>query len=473
MLRGHSRAHYFWICAMSQDPSVAPRPLAAVVLAAGKGTRMKSDMHKVLHPIGGRPMILHLFATLEELGADRTVLVVGAGKEQVTEALPHAVVAEQTEQLGTGHAVMMTRELLHDFVGDVLVLYGDVPLIPASVMQAMVDARHLDANTGIVVLGFRPDDPARYGRLVLGADSGLDRIVEYKGASENERAITLCNSGMMLIDGARLFGWLDRLTNQNAAGEYYLTDLVALARSDGARVAVEEADPDHVMGVNSRAELAAAEAAFQRRTRKTMLDAGVSMTAPETVFFSHDTKIGADTHIEPHVVFGPGVHIAGGATIKAFSHLEGASIGADASVGPYARLRPGAKIGASAKIGNFVEVKNADISTGAKVSHLSYIGDAFVGTEANIGAGTITCNYDGFLKHKTHIGSGAFVGSNTALVAPVEVGDGAIIGAGSTITTHVAENAVATTRAPQKSREGAAEKLRARGRAAKAAKSRV
>ncbi|TNE67310.1 MAG: bifunctional UDP-N-acetylglucosamine diphosphorylase/glucosamine-1-phosphate N-acetyltransferase GlmU [Alphaproteobacteria bacterium] len=434
--------------------------IAALILAAGKGTRMKSDLHKVLHPVGGKPMLHHLLDTVVALAPARTLLVAGAGREQVAAAAPGLEIVTQAEQLGTGHAVMVAREALAGHTGDVIVLYGDVPFIPLSVMQAMLEARHAAPEVGLVVLGFRPADPGRYGRLVQAEDGSLERIVEYKDATDDERAIGLCNSGMMVIDGSRLFGWLSAIRNDNAAGEYYLTDLVAVARAEGRAVAVVEAAEADVLGINSRADLAAAERAFQARKRAEAMDAGVTLTDPDTVFFSHDTVLGRDVSIEPNVFFGPGVTLEDGVTIKAFSHLEGATVRKDASIGPFARLRPAADIGAGSKIGNFVEIKKARLEDGVKVSHLSYIGDAFIGADANIGAGTITCNYDGFLKFETRIGAGAFIGSNSALVAPVTVGDGAMVAAGSVITEDVAPDALAIARGRQASSEGFAKNFR-------------
>ncbi|MCJ9429742.1 bifunctional UDP-N-acetylglucosamine diphosphorylase/glucosamine-1-phosphate N-acetyltransferase GlmU [Kordiimonas marina] len=442
--------------------------ITAIILAAGKGTRMKSDLHKVLHPIGGKPILRHLLDTVSGLAPARTLLVVGMGRDQVAAAAPDVEIVTQAEQLGTGHAVLETRDAVGPHTGDVIVLYGDVPFIPLSVMQAMIAARHATPDTGLVVLGFRPADPGRYGRLVQDADGALERIVEYKDANAEERAIGLCNSGMMVIDGAHLYGWLDQLENDNAAGEYYLTDLVAVARQEGHGVAVVEATEDDVLGVNSRADLALAERFFQAKKRQEAMDAGVTLTDPDSVYFSHDTVLGRDVSVEPNVVFAPGVTVEDGVTIKAFSHLEGTTVRAGASVGPFARLRPGADIGAGAKIGNFVEIKKATLDAGVKVSHLSYIGDATIGADANIGAGTITCNYDGFLKFQTTIGAGAFIGSNTALVAPVNVGAGAMVGAGSVITADVPDDALAVARGRQEGREGFAKTFRERQAAKKA-----
>lgn len=440
---------------------------AAVILAAGKGTRMKSSLHKVLHPVGGRPMIDHLLDTLDRTGIGHRILVVGAGRKQVERHIAdrHVQIAVQEPQLGTGHAVMAALPALDGDFGDVLVLYGDTPLIPADILTKMLTARRtvLPDGTmpGLVVLGFRPDDPAAYGRLVTNGQGVLDRIVEYKDASPDERAIDLCNSGVMAFDGTLLPTLLSRIGNDNAKGEYYLTDAVAIARDMGRQAVVVEADQDVLTGVNDRADLAFMEAVFQKHARARAMDEGATLIAPETVYFSHDTILGRDVVVEPHVVFGPKVNVADGATIRAFSHLEGADVKQGAVIGPYARLRPGAVIGAKAKIGNFVEVKKSVLEEGAKANHLSYIGDAHVGAGANIGAGTITCNYDGYLKHRTEIGAGAFIGSNTALVAPVTIGAGAIIGAGSTISRDVKADALSLTRAEQDSRDDWAVRFRA------------
>jgi len=443
--------------------------IAVVVLAAGKGTRMKSALHKVLHPIGGKAMLHHLLDSVASLRPEKTVIVVGAEREQVEAAVDDCEIVTQAEQLGTGHAVMMAAEALETYTGDVLVLYGDVPFIPASLMREMIAAKAKNKDTGLVVLGFTPKDPAKYGRLVTSADGNLERIVEYKDASDAERAITLCNSGMMLIDGSKLFNWLDQLSNKNAAGEYYLTDLVAVARRDGRSVAVVEALEEDVLGINSREDLAQAEAAFQSKRRKAAMAAGATLIDPATVYFSHDTRLGSDVMVEPGVFFGPGVTVDDRAAIKAYSHLEGVRVRAGASVGPFARLRPGADIGEGAKIGNFVEIKKAKLEEGVKVSHLSYIGDAFIGADANIGAGTITCNYDGFLKFETHIGAGAFIGSNSALVAPVKIGDGALVAAGSVITKDVEADALAVARGQQTAKPGMAKSFREKQAAKKAA----
>jgi bifunctional UDP-N-acetylglucosamine pyrophosphorylase/glucosamine-1-phosphate N-acetyltransferase len=427
---------------------------------------MKSDLHKVLHPVAGRPMLLHLLASAATLAPERTVVVVGAGREQVEAAVAPlgAATAHQAEQLGTGHAVMQAEAALAGFGGDVLILYGDVPLVGAATMRAMLDRLHAADSPEVVVLGFRPADPGAYGRLIVapGGDR-LEKIVEYKDASAAERAVDLCNTGLMAVRGERLFALLAQLGNANAAGEYYLTDVVELS----GQAAVIEAAADEVAGVNSRAELAAVEATWQQGRRARAMAEGATLLAPETVWFAHDTVIGRDVTIAQNVVFGPGVEVADGATIHAFSHIEGAKVASGVEVGPYARLRPGAVLEAGAKVGNFVEVKNAVLHAGAKANHLSYIGDADVGAKANIGAGTITCNYNGYLKSRTVIGAGAFVGSNSALVAPVTIGNGAIVAAGSVIVRDVTEDSLALGRARQEERAGWAARFRASMRAKK------
>ncbi|WP_316980023.1 bifunctional UDP-N-acetylglucosamine diphosphorylase/glucosamine-1-phosphate N-acetyltransferase GlmU [Shumkonia mesophila] len=443
---------------------------AAIVLAAGLGTRMKSARPKVLHRLAGRPMVLHLMDTLARFAPERTVVVVGQGMEAVAEAVAPHPCAIQEPRLGTAHAVLAARAAMEGFAGDVLILYGDTPLIKPETLEAMLAARHLDPQPAVVVLGFRPPDPTDYGRLIVSADGALQAIVEAKEATAAERAIGLCNSGVMAIDGARLFGWLDRIGNANAKGEYYLTDIVALARADGAACAFVEAPPEELLGINSRADLAAAEAVVQERLRARAMAEGATLIDPASVFFSADTRLGRDVTVGPNVVFGPGVAVGDGVEIHAFSHIEGATIAAGARVGPFARLRPGARIAEDAHIGNFVEIKNASVEAGAKVNHLTYIGDARIGAKANIGAGTITCNYDGFFKDHTDIGAGAFIGSNTALVAPVKVGDGATVGAGSVITRDVPADALAVTRAELTTIEGWARRFRARRAAEKQAR---
>ena len=436
------------------------RPVAAVILAAGKGTRMKSDLHKVLHPIAGRPMLLHLLDAVDRLNPAAKVVVVGDRREQVEAAVAAtgAAVVAQEPQLGTGHAVLQARAALRDFEGDVIILYGDVPLVPPQTMRAMLD--RLDDDTACVVLGFRPADAAAYGRIVAGADGVIAKMVEFKDASAAERAETLCNSGLMAVRAADLWSLLDRVGNDNAAGEYYLPDIVMLARGDGRASRVVETAESEVAGVNSRAELAAMEARWQQARRTEMMAAGVTLIDPSTVWFAYDTRIGRDVTIEPNTFFGPGVVVEDGAVIHGFSHLEGAHVGTRAEVGPYARLRPGAKLGEKSKVGNFVEVKKATLGRGAKANHLTYLGDAEVGDGANVGAGTITCNYDGFLKYRTVIGEGAFIGSNSALVAPVTIGAGAIVAAGSVVTRDVEADALAVARGRQEARPGWAARFR-------------
>lgn len=429
---------------------MAHSDLAIVVLAAGKGTRMKSKIHKVLHPLGGRPMLHHLLDTADLLNPSRKVIVVGTGKEQVENSLGNkAEVVVQEPQLGTGHAVKVTKEALSGFKGRVLVLYGDVPMVSRETMEKIVSN-----EADVVVLGFTPADAKAYGRLKVNENGNLDAIIEYKDASDEERAITLCNSGIMALRGDNMFELLDVLSNDNAAGEYYLTDVVEIANSKGLSCSVSLTSEQEVTGINSRSELASAEKMYQQTRRQYFMDEGVTLTDPETVYFAYDTKIGRDVIVGPNVFFGPGVEIADNVTINAFCHLEGASVGEGASIGPFARLRPAAKLGAGVKVGNFVEIKKADIKEGAKVSHLSYIGDARVGKNANIGAGTITCNYDGYFKYHTDIGEGAFIGSNSALVAPVNIGDGAIVGAGSVITSVVDGDALAVARGKQRAVSG-------------------
>jgi bifunctional UDP-N-acetylglucosamine pyrophosphorylase/glucosamine-1-phosphate N-acetyltransferase len=447
-------------------------PIAAIILAAGMGTRMKSDLHKVLHPIAGRPMLLHLIDSVDALDTTKVVVVAGARREQVEAAVTPlgAEVAIQAEQLGTGHAVQQAEAALAGFEGDVLILYGDVPLVTTETMRAMIDRLHGAGDPSVVVLGFRPIDPAAYGRVIADADGRIEKIVEFKDASPEERAVTLCNSGLMAVRSADLFRLLAQLTNHNAAGEYYLTDLAELAVKDGRGSVVVETDAEEVAGINSRAELAAVDASWQAKRRVRAMAEGATLVAPDTVWFSFDTQIGRDVLIEPDVFFGPGVSIADGATIRAFSHIEGATVGQGAEVGPYARLRPGAVLGEKSKVGNFVEVKKATLGKGAKANHLTYLGDAEIGAGANIGAGTITCNYDGFFKYKTVIGEGAFIGSNSALVAPVTIGAGAIVGAGSTVTQDVDPHALRLVRPPQESKPGWAKRFRDMMSAKKAAK---
>ncbi len=442
---------------------------AGIILAAGQGTRMKSAKPKVMHEVAGRPMLGHVIAALRGAGVERIVVVTAPDAQAVRDyaAREGAETVIQAEQKGTGHAAACAAALLEDFAGVVVTTYGDMPLLTPAIFEASFAARE---QAGMALAAFRAHDPAQYGRVVLDADGRLERIVEFKDASAAERAIDLCNAGIMAAEAGSFFRWARQLGNDNAQGEYYLTDIPALAKAEGIACAVGEVDEGEVLGVNSRAELAAAEAAMQRRLRAAALAAGVGMIAPETVFLSYDTVLEADVQLEPHIVFGPGVVVRGGARIRAFSHLEGAEVGTNAIVGPYARLRPGARLEDDVHIGNFVEVKNTLVENGAKANHLTYLGDARVGPGANIGAGTITCNYDGFDKHRTDIGAGAFIGSNSALVAPVKIGDGAYVGAGSTIATDVPADALAVVRAEQRERAGWAEKFRTRKKAEKAAK---
>jgi bifunctional UDP-N-acetylglucosamine pyrophosphorylase/glucosamine-1-phosphate N-acetyltransferase len=447
-------------------------PIAAIILAAGMGTRMKSDLHKVLHPIAGRPMLLHLIDGVQALDASRIVVVAGARREQVEAAVtPLGVeVAIQAEQLGTGHAVQQAESALAGFEGDVLILYGDVPLVSTATMARMIERLRGDGEPSVVVLGFRPANAAAYGRVIADKDGRIAKIVEYKDASADERAVTLCNSGLMAVRSVDLFRLLAQVTNDNAAGEYYLTDLAELAVKDGRGAVVVETAADEVAGVNSRAELAAVDASWQEKRRVQAMAEGATLVDPASVWFSFDTQVGRDVLIEPNVFFGPGVSVADGATIHGFSHIEGATIGAGAEVGPYARLRPGAVLGEKSKVGNFVEVKKAVLGKGAKANHLTYLGDAEIGAGANIGAGTITCNYDGFFKYKTVIGEGAFIGSNSALVAPVTIGAGAIVGAGSTVTKDVEPDALRLVRPDQQTKSGWAKRFREMMAAKKAGK---
>ncbi len=437
------------------------RDFAAVILAAGKGTRMKSSLHKVLHPIGGRPMLHHLMASVGELGPARTVVVVGSGREQIEEAVAgRAATALQEPQLGTGHAVQQAEPALDGFEGDILILYGDVPFVRAETMRRMLDRLRDGDAPAVVVLGFEPADALQYGRVIAGSDGIIEKMVEHKDASDAERACRLCNSGLMAVRARDLFALLARVGNDNAAGEYYLVDIVNVARAEGrASAVVITDDPGEVAGINSRGELAEAEAQWQRVRREEAMANGASLRAPETVFFSWDTAIGRDVTVEPNVVFGPGVSVADGATIRAFSHLEGASVGEGCEVGPFARLRPGAVMKAGARIGNFVEMKKAVLGEGAKANHLTYLGDAEIGAGANIGAGTITCNYDGYFKHKTVIGERAFIGSNSALVAPVRIGPDAIVAAGSTVSRDVDAGELRMVRAEQLVKPGWADRF--------------
>ena len=452
------------------SPSAAAR--AAVILAAGRGERMKSPTPKVLHPVGGRAMTDLAIDAAQALGCSPIVVVVGnhspAVRAHVVKRLGEGAVAVQDPPLGTGHAVLAAKAALAGFAGDVVVTYADVPLLTAPVIEALFALRREGAD--LAVLGFEAADPGAYGRLVLEDGDSLLRIVEAKEASPAELAIRACNSGVLAADAALLFDLLGRVTNANAKGEYYLTDVVGLARAAGKSVRVAMADEADVAGVNSQAELAAVEGAFQDRRRAALMAAGVTMPAPHTVHLAWDTVVEGGATVEPYVVFAGGVTVKSGAVIRAFSHLEGAVVRGGAIVGPYARLRPGADIGEAAHIGNFVEVKKVKVGAGAKANHLSYLGDGTVGAGANIGAGTIFCNYDGFDKHDTHVGEGAFIGSNSSLVAPVTVGAGAYTGSGSVITRPVAPDALAFERGPQTEKPGWAAAFRARKRQQKGLK---
>jgi bifunctional UDP-N-acetylglucosamine pyrophosphorylase/glucosamine-1-phosphate N-acetyltransferase len=441
-------------------PSAPSAPLALVVLAAGKGTRMKSDLHKVLHPIAGRPMLAHLMASAAGLAPARQVVVAGHGREQLEKALgDSATIAVQEPQLGTGHAVLQARAALAGFEGDVLILYGDVPFVRTQTMAAMIERLHAPDAPAVVVLGFAPEDPLQYGR-VIAQDGRVLKMVEHKDASEAERACTLCNSGLMAVKGADLFALLDQVGNANAQGEYYLTDIVNVANAQGKTCAVVVTDdPDEVAGINSRAELAAAEGRWQARRRLQAMADGASLVAPETVWFAYDTVLGRDVTVEQNVVFGPGVTVADHVVIHAFCHLEGCRVESGVSVGPFARLRPGAALEEGSRVGNFVEVKNSRLGKGAKANHLTYLGDADVGAGANIGAGTITCNYDGYFKYRTVIGERAFIGSNSALIAPVRIGADAIVAAGSAVSRDVSDGELRLVRGEQLVKPGWADRF--------------
>ena len=427
----------------------------AILLAAGLGTRMKSGLPKALHPLAGRPMVHHLLDSCAGVFS-RSVVVVGPGMEALAAAAAPHPVAVQHDRLGTGHAALQAAA--HFGTGDVAVLYADNPLIRPGTLRRLLAAR---AEAGLVLLAMRPADPARYGRVLTLGDT-VERIVEWADATQAERAVPLCNAGVICAAATDLRRWLAAIRNDNSKGEYYLTDVVAIARAEGVRVVAVEAPEAELRGVNARSELAAAEATVQGWLRAAAMDGGATLTAPETVFLCADTRLAPDVTVGPNVVFGPGVTVEGGAEIRAFCHLEGCTVGPGALIGPFARLRPGTVVGAGAHVGNFVELKAAVLGEGAKANHLSYIGDASVGPGTNIGAGTITVNYDGFGKHRTTIGAGAFIGSNTALIAPVSVGDGAMVVAGSTVTEDVPADAMAFGRARQTNKPGRAAAFRAR-----------
>jgi bifunctional UDP-N-acetylglucosamine pyrophosphorylase/glucosamine-1-phosphate N-acetyltransferase len=450
------------------------RPIAAIVLAAGKGTRMKSDLHKVLHPIASRPMLMHLMASVDELNPARKVVIVGDKADQLEAALAgSADLAVQDPQLGTGHAVQQAEGALAGFDGDVLILYGDVPFVPAATMASMIERLNAPDAPAVVVLAFEPDDPQQYGRVITAKDSqGGDRVtkmVEHKDATDVERAVRLCNSGLMAAKAKELFALLARVTDDNAAKEYYLVDIVNIANADGRHSAVVITDPFDVAGINSRGELAAMEGEWQVRRRARAMADGASLIAPDTVWFAWDTALGRDVLIEPNVFFGPGVTVADGVKIRANSHIEGARIGTGCEIGPFARLRPGTVLEEKAKIGNFVETKKAHLGKGAKANHLTYLGDATIGAGANIGAGTITCNYDGYFKYQTVIGENAFIGSNSALVAPVKIGRDAIVAAGSAVTRDVADGELRLVRGEQLVKPGWADRFHDTMRKKKAA----
>jgi bifunctional UDP-N-acetylglucosamine pyrophosphorylase/glucosamine-1-phosphate N-acetyltransferase len=423
---------------------------AAIILAAGQGTRMKSSMPKVMHRLAGRPMVQQLLAACAPV-FQRIVVVVGPGMPELEKTVaPHATVV-QTERLGTGHAARMAAPLLEGFTGDVAVLYGDNPLITTATLERLVAARE---EAELALLAMRPADPAKYGRVVLDASGQVERIVEWADASEAERAIALCNAGVVCAAAPHLFRWLAALRNDNRQGDYSLTDVVRAARAEGLRARAVEAPEAELRGINSRAELAVAEAEVQAKLRAAAMAGGATLVMPETVHMSFDTQLGRDVVVEPHVVFAPGVTVEDGVTIRAFSHLEQCVVRSGAIIGPYARLRPGTEVGEGAHVGNFVELKAATLGAGAKANHLTYLGDVTVGAGANVGAGTITCNYDGVNKHRTVIGEGAFIGSDTALVAPVRVGARAITAAGSVITEDVPDDALAIARGRQANKPG-------------------
>ncbi|HTI85549.1 MAG TPA: bifunctional UDP-N-acetylglucosamine diphosphorylase/glucosamine-1-phosphate N-acetyltransferase GlmU [Alphaproteobacteria bacterium] len=434
-------------------------PLAVVILAAGQGTRMRSATPKIMHRIAGRALVEHVLASAAALKPERLVVVLAPKMEQVAATVAPAKVAVQHKARGTADAVSAAMPALDGFNGDVVIAYGDQPLITAATLRELRDRL---ADAGLAVLGFRPADTAAYGRLILDESGALAAIREHRDANADERRIDLCNSGVMAVRGDVLRRLLPRIGSDNAKGEFYLTDLVALARAEGIRCAVSEGDEDELHGVNSRSELANAEAIMQRRLREAAMEQGATLLVPEAVYLSFDTKLARDVIVGPNVFFGTGVSVGEGSEIHSFCHFLEAKVGRNTSIGPFARLRPGAVIGDGAHIGNFVEIKASTIAPGAKINHLSYVGDSSVGSGTNIGAGTITCNYDGFLKHRTKIGRNVFIGSDTALVAPVTVGDGAVIGAGSVVTKDVAKDALVVARADERHLRGAARRYRAK-----------
>jgi bifunctional UDP-N-acetylglucosamine pyrophosphorylase/glucosamine-1-phosphate N-acetyltransferase len=444
--------------------------IAAIILAAGKGTRMKSDLHKVLHPIAGKPMLFHLLDSFAELSLAHTVVVAGDRNEQLREALTgrDVTVALQEPQLGTAHAALQAKDPLAGFSGLVMVCFGDCPMVQAETVQRLVAA--LEDGAKVAVLGFRPEDPLAYGRIIADDDGTVRKMVEFKDATEREKRTRLCNSGLIVAHSDDMWPLLEAVGNDNAQGEYYLPDVATGAIARGDKVVVVETGADEVAGINSRSELAAVEARWQSVRREAAMAEGATLVAPETVFFSHDTQLGRDVTVEPNVVFGPDVSVADGATIHAFSHLEGADVGEGCSVGPFARLRPGAVMERGSKVGNFVEMKQATLGAGAKANHLTYLGDATVGEGANIGAGTITCNYDGYFKYKTEIGPRAFIGSNSALIAPVKIGADAIVAAGSAVSRDVGDGDLRMVRGEQIVKPGWADRFHDAMKKKKAAK---
>ncbi len=451
-----------------QGKTDAGRTCLSIVLAAGEGTRMRSTLPKVLHMLAGRSLLAHVLTAVRDAGGTATAVVIGPGHEAVAaearRIIPDADIHVQTERRGTAHAVLMAKSALARSADDVVVIFGDTPLLGADTLRRLRGA--LSAGAAVAVLGFRPADPAGYGRLIVEGGQ-LAAIREEKDATPAERAITLCNGGLMALAGQQALDIIERIGDDNAKREFYLTDAVAIARSMGLQTAAIEVEEDEVRGINTKAQLAEAEAVLQKRLRDAALEAGATMQAPETVFLAADTRLGRDVTIEPYVVFGPGVVVEDGAVIHSFSHLEGAHVGTKVSVGPFARLRPGAQLGANSRVGNFVEIKEAKLGEGAKANHLSYIGDATVGPDSNIGAGTIFCNYDGEAKHRSEVGKGAFIGSNSALVSPVKIGDGAYVATGSVITDDVPADALVFGRARQVIKENRAKVLREKAAAAK------
>ena len=423
--------------------------IATLILAAGWGTRMQSNLPKVLHKVAHQPLLSWVLNAAETLSPERQIVVVRPGMDQVKEIIGNAHIVLQEKGEGTGAAVMAARSTLEDFKGDILVLFGDTPFITPETLQCLVETRRSASNPAVVIVGFKPEDPAEYGRIVMNAQDQIERIVEYKDANDAEREIGLCNSGVMAIDGSCLFELVDKLTPNNTKGEYYLTDIIEHARKMGRHCTVVEASEEELMGINSRADLARAELEAQTQLRGAALAMGVTLIDPDSVYLSYDTNLGKDITIGPNVVIMPGVEIRDNVIIHAFCHLEGARIEEGAIVGPFARLRPGTEIGRDVRIGNFVEVKNSQFEAHSKACHLSYIGDEHIGKKSNIGAGTITCNYDGINKSKTILGDNVFIGSNSALVAPVQIGNGAIVAAGSVVTNNVAENALCIARGRQ------------------------